>query len=189
MKLFVLVSLFIQVCVGYVIKGYLDESVLPLSPLELSATFIQLISDSQMGELPFQETSVRANDGYFVFSNVTKGDYELVLNSIYFDTNNEAYKISVRNKVVVNKVFNGHDYKNDLGPAVEYPMVVGPLHRQSYFKKRESFGLLKLLKNPMILISLVSLGVVFVLPKLTESGMFCYSYLLHDFFYSDLTYF
>lgn len=172
MKFINVLFLFFQVCLGYVIKGFLDEGVLPLSPEELSSTSVQLLSDSQMGELPFQETGVRADDGYFVFSNVTKGDYLLVFNSIFLANKDETYKVSVREKVTVNKVFDGHDYRKDLGPLVEYPIVIGPLHKQKYFKARESFALFQLVKNPMMLLSIASLGMVFFLPKLTESGKY-----------------
>lgn len=175
--------LLVHLCSGYVIKGYLDESVLPLSPKELSATTIQLISDSKKGELPFQETSVRAHDGYFVFSNVTRGDYQLILDSVFLDTRENNYKVSInRDKVNVNKVFTGHDYRKDLGPAVEYPIVISPLYRQQYVVPREAFGFSGMLQNPMMLMSIASIVMVFVLPKMMATiGMFFFflSYFIY----------
>lgn len=158
-----------QVCSAYLIRGFLDEKILPLSPEELATTTVTLLSDSENGELPFQETSLRGIDGHFVFSNVSAGDYLVVLNSILLDIPGEAVKVTVaREQVIVNKVFNGHDFKNDLGPSSEYPIVITPVLRQNYILQRESLGLFKMFKSPMMLMMLASVAMVFVLPKMME---------------------
>lgn len=174
-KKLLLITLFLQSCLGYIIRGYLDEKVIPLSDEDLSST-IELFSDSKNGELPFQKTYLRQSDGHFSFSNVTEGNYLLVLNSVTLTTGRERLKITLtKEKITVNKVFDGHDWTTDVGPLVDYPIVISPIKRQDYVQAKESFGIFGMLKSPMNLLMLGSVLLVFLLPKLMESiGMYIF---------------
>ncbi|TPX34649.1 hypothetical protein SmJEL517_g02682 [Synchytrium microbalum] len=56
-----------------------------------------------------------------------------------------------------------------LGPVMPYPLVLEVKAKTDYFEKREGFNILGLLMNPMILMSVVSLLMIFVLPKVMSS--------------------
>lgn len=158
-----------QICSGYVLRGYVDDRLFPLSQQEIDLSTVQLLSDGANGELPFQETHLRNIDGHFIFSNVTVGEYLLTLSSGLLETSGEKLKVTVtREQVTINTVFDGHDYKTDLGPTSEYPLVIRPVHRPKFIVARESFSLFSMLKSPMMLLTIGSVAMVFLFPKLME---------------------
>ena len=50
-----------------------------------------------------------------------------------------------------------------------YPIVLQPFEKRDFFVKRESFSVLSILSNPMIIMGLVSLGLVYYMPKAMEN--------------------
>lgn len=63
----IFIFIFSRICSGYVLRGFIDDRILPLSDKEVSLTTVQLLSDSSNGELPFQETYLRDTEGNFIF--------------------------------------------------------------------------------------------------------------------------
>lgn len=168
------IFIFSRICSGYVLRGFIDDRILPLSDKEVSLTTVQLLSDSSNGELPFQETYLRDTEGNFIFSNVSAGEYLVVLNSGLLETRGAKLKVTISpEQVTVNRIFDGHDYKSDVGPSAEYPLVINPVFRPQFVAQRESFSIFNFLKSPMNLMMIASLAMVFVFPKLMEGIGMC----------------
>lgn len=73
------------------------------------------------------------------------------------------------------ETFRGNDWNNK-GEAVREVIVAGRpalpvrvLGAKGYFVERGSFSVLSILKNPMILLAIVSMGLFFVMPKLVDN--------------------
>lgn len=156
---------------AYTISGRLDESILPLTTSDFQSTKLTLLAPNAA---PI-DTFLQKN-GNFVFSNVSTGSYVLRLQSITLTAETD-YKIVVfKDQVLVNKLFPGHDWKKDVGPIVDYPIILEPIVRNNYIEEREHFSPFKMLKSPMVLLTILSLGLVFVMPKIMDKlesmGMF-----------------
>lgn len=163
-----LLLIFPAVCWAYTIRGSIDTSVFPLSSADFAGTTIKLTSKN-LG--PSHETYLQKS-GSFVFTNVTSlGTYLLTLDSITLSTTDySAFRIVIEaNQVTANKVYSGHDWETDVGPLVEYPVAFEPLYRPQYVVEREKFSAIAMLKSPMVLLTLGSLVMVFLLPKMMEN--------------------
>lgn len=153
---------------GYIIRGSLDESVLPLSSADFSSTTIRLTTSKANPDTQSHETYLQKT-GQFVFTNVSLGTYLLTLDSVLLATDSAGLKVTISpNQVQANKVFAAHDWETDVGPLVEYPIVIEPVFRPAYIAEREKFSAIAMLKSPMILLTLGSLVMIFVLPKMVE---------------------
>jgi ER membrane protein complex subunit 7 len=160
---------FITSVSGALLKGKLDPSVLHLSPAELTSTWLELRSLEN-----FQLTKAHLRQGgSFAFTNVPQGIYELSIHSIIIGSyQNVKWRVDVADdeSVQVYQVFPGHSIFKDTGPKeVTSPLILKPLHRRQYFIPREGFSLLGMVKSPMMLLSIASLGLVFILPKMTAN--------------------
>lgn len=161
-----LLLVFSSIAWGYTLRGSIAESALPLSSADLTGTTVRLIS-SNNAHIPFYETFLKSN-GEFQFSNVALGNYLLSLDSASLATDAMLKVVVTPSQVIANKIFPGHDWETDLGPAVEYPIVIDPIQRPIYVAEREKFSALAMLKSPMVLLTLGSLLMVFLIPKMTE---------------------
>jgi ER membrane protein complex subunit 7 len=56
-----------------------------------------------------------------------------------------------------------------IGRELEYPLDLTPTGRLEYFQERKGFSIITIFSNPMILMSLVTIGMMFLLPKMKES--------------------
>lgn len=151
------------------LKGRLDASVLPLSPVEFSTTWLELRS---LDSTNLVTTVYFRTGGSFVFNNISEGVYELSLHSITV-TSPQYLKwrvdVSPEDAVSVRRVLPGHNIYKDVGPKETVPLELRPLVRQNYIIPRQSFSLFGMLKSPMMLLSLGSLVLVFVLPKMAAN--------------------
>lgn len=153
-----------HVCLAYTLHGSISEFALPLSSADLSGTTIRLLGKSPEF---FHETYLQRN-GKFVFSNVSLGSYLLSVDSITLWTDSKLRVVISPNQVIVNKIFAGHDWETDAGPQVDYPIEIDPVTRPLYLAEREKFNTLAMLKSPMVLLTIGSIFIVFVLPKMVE---------------------
>lgn len=161
---------------SYTFRGSVAKTALPLSIKDLSSTTIRLISATEKADTPSFETYLNSK-GEFTFGNVPRGTYLLTLDSVTLATDSYV-KVVLDGELHANKVFPGHDWKTDLGPELASPIVLEPIIRPTYVIEREKFSTFAMLKNPMVLLTLASLGMVFVLPKLTEGlGKYCHNSL------------
>jgi hypothetical protein len=56
-----------------------------------------------------------------------------------------------------------------MGRELEYPLELIPTAKLEYFQERKGFNLFSIFSNPMILMSLVTIGMMFMIPKMKES--------------------
>ncbi|KAK9471810.1 uncharacterized protein V1510DRAFT_403856 [Dipodascopsis tothii] len=111
-------------------------------------------------------TTVRA-DMAFAFVDVSVGSYILDVDAI--DLLFPSLRIDVSaGDVEVYLFYRGNPWEIK-GPRQPYPIELQPYRPAEYYQYREGFNVLKLFKNPMLLVSVVSLVMVFVLPKLMEN--------------------
>lgn len=53
----------------------------------------------------------------------------------------------------------------------DYPLAVEPVTELSYFEQREKFNLFGLIFSPSFLTIVLPIGLIYILPKLSESMM------------------
>jgi hypothetical protein len=167
---FILWILFARTVIGAVIEGKLDAS--SLTSQDYTTTRLILVKHDLSINAFSIDTHIAylRKDGSFAFSNVTQGVYTLTIESISFAFDS-SFRIDVEEqdeavKIDIHKVFWGHDFVNDLGPSQPHPLALKPIQRVQYIIERPQFSILSMLKSPMMLMSLGSLVVVFVMPKL-----------------------
>lgn len=158
-----LIACFACFCSGYTISGQLDESILPLTAADFQTTTLMLLAPNAAPIETFLKKS-----GQFTFSNVSVGSYVLHLQSITLTAESDYRVVVLKDQVLVNKLFAGHDWQKDVGPVVDYPITLEPIIRNDFIEKRESFSPFKMLKSPMVLLTVLSLGMVFVMPKILD---------------------
>ncbi|KYK61726.1 hypothetical protein DCS_02869 [Drechmeria coniospora] len=108
----------------------------------------------------------------FVFRNVSAGSYLL---DVHCPT--EAYRplridVTVADGVQAWQTFRGNEWSNkgEAVPAKEGGgFEVSPMGRKTYFIDRPAFSIFSILKNPMILMGLVSMVIFIGMPYLMDS--------------------
>lgn len=150
------------------LSGNLDESLLPLSAADVSSTFV-VLKDLNYNSLASTSLSSK---GSFTFHNITEGSYLVLLESRLQTPGFYRVDVSPASEdgwlqVEAHQILNGHDV-HDLGPQVGIPLNV-LAYRQTFLQPRPKFSILSVLKSPMILMSIGSLVLVFVVPKLIDS--------------------
>ncbi|KAK9358268.1 hypothetical protein V1504DRAFT_300692 [Lipomyces starkeyi] len=148
---------------AYSLRGFLDSTVANGLHLTYSPTTEVILRSADAKYKAY----IRADGMSFVFLNVTAGSYALSVNSVehVFPT----LRVDVAESDV--EVFLTHrgnewDFK---GPRQPYPIELKPFSPVVYYQYREGFNILKLFKNPMLIVSLLTLGMVFVLPRIMDS--------------------
>lgn len=165
-----LLLLFLQltaISAAYTLRGSLAKDVLPLTPQELSNTFVSVHSlDDTSTNL---KTYLR-KDGHFSLQDLNEGSYRLEFHSINLALlPPKSYRIDIVNatELVIHEVFAGHSVA-DLGPRASYPLVIGPVARKKLTMEREQFSAFNMLKSPMMLMSLGGLVMIVGVPKLVK---------------------
>ncbi|KAK9479454.1 hypothetical protein V1514DRAFT_327959 [Lipomyces japonicus] len=112
-------------------------------------------------------TLLKSDKTSFTFLNVSEGSYLLSVNSIEQVFPN--LRVDVKpGAVEVFITYRGNEW-DVKGARQPYPIELKPIHPAVYYQFREGFNVFKLFKNPMLLLSLFSLLMVFVLPKIKDS--------------------
>ncbi|KAJ3283817.1 hypothetical protein HK104_010216 [Borealophlyctis nickersoniae] len=106
-------------------------------------------------------------DGAFSFKNVPDGRHllEVVTGSYHFD----KIRLDVSGASVVPSVTVPGTSWATVGHLLPYPLELSPRYRYDFFVPREGFNIFSLLSNPMLLMSLGTLVMVFVMPKLAQA--------------------
>ncbi|TYZ63122.1 hypothetical protein PybrP1_008205 [[Pythium] brassicae (nom. inval.)] len=113
-----------------------------------------------------QVTYARA-DGSFVFRNVASGRYVVDIPSELFLFS--QYKLDVAPDGVIRAL--EYKYPGAGKQRAEYPLVAEAVTELNYFEQREKFNLLGLIMSPSFLTIVVPIGLLYVLPKLSEGMM------------------
>lgn len=111
-----------------------------------------------------EQTTFVRSDGSFLFRDVAPGRYVVDIPSTQFLFS--QYKVDVGADGLIRAL----EYKYPGAPKIRasYPLVVEPVKQLDYFEQREKFNLLGLIMNPSFLTIIVPIGLLYVLPKLTE---------------------
>ncbi|ANB11346.1 hypothetical protein AWJ20_4152 [Sugiyamaella lignohabitans] len=155
---------------GYTLRGSIagapTANLFPLTASDITSTKIIL---RNRDTLSVSEAYLQSAKGDFTFNNVVEGSYILSLQSLPLITP-YSYRVDIRpGEVEVHQVVAGHDINTDLGPRVSYPIVIDQISRPKYTVEREAFSLINMVKSPMMLMSLGSLVMVFLLPKMAAN--------------------
>jgi hypothetical protein len=106
-------------------------------------------------------------DGTFAFYNVPPGVHVV-------DVTNHQYMFS---QVKIQLVEDSMDapkciqyaYPGANKQPIDHPLVLTATATYEYFEKRPGFSILSLLKNPMLLMMVFSVGMMFLMPKMMEN--------------------
>ncbi|KAK9453098.1 hypothetical protein V1511DRAFT_505638 [Dipodascopsis uninucleata] len=162
----ILYSFFVSQVCGYSLQGLLinpTDSQNTKIPVKFDSTTEIILRSSSV----IHKTFVRSDESSFRFLNVSEGSYILNVNSVEHIF--PVLKIDVmEGDVSVYFTHRGNEWSFN-GPRQPYPIELKPMIKAVYLQERETFSIFKLLKNPMLLISLASLAMVFIIPKMTEN--------------------
>ncbi|KAH7491551.1 hypothetical protein PRIC1_003038 [Phytophthora ramorum] len=111
-----------------------------------------------------EQTVFVRSDGSFTFRDVAPGRYVVDLPSQQFLFS--QYKLDVGADGLVRAL----EYKYPGAPKMRanYPLTVEAVKQLDFFEQREKFNLLGLIMNPSFLTIIVPIGLLYVLPKLSE---------------------
>ncbi|KAI2641957.1 hypothetical protein GGS21DRAFT_500536 [Xylaria nigripes] len=146
----------------------------PPSPQIQNPASLSPSTHAVLTTLGTSHTAPLSKDNTFVFRNVTAGSY---LGDIYSSTHLFApLRIDVpghkNGAIQVWETFRGNDWGNkgeEIRPVGGGMFPVRVLGAKVFYMERGSFSVLSILKNPMILMGLVSLGLFIGMPKLMEN--------------------
>ncbi|EPY49198.1 hypothetical protein SPOG_04448 [Schizosaccharomyces cryophilus OY26] len=167
MRLFLALALcfvcFIQLSMQAEVQGKIVPNLVMRSLNDLPYdTHAKLISKELIRDYPVQR------NGQFSFTNVENGTYLLRFETIEYDF--------AQFHIIVNgsRVYPYYTTTGEERPStsamksISHPITVRAVQKHEYLQEPRKFSLIRLLKSPMMLLSLASVVMVFVLPKLSE---------------------
>eukprot|EP00538_Stauroneis_constricta_P006925 CAMPEP_0119565096 /NCGR_PEP_ID=MMETSP1352-20130426/28998_1 /TAXON_ID=265584 /ORGANISM="Stauroneis constricta, Strain CCMP1120" /LENGTH=226 /DNA_ID=CAMNT_0007613945 /DNA_START=8 /DNA_END=688 /DNA_ORIENTATION=+ len=113
-----------------------------------------------------ERTAYSRSDGTFVIYNVGPGIHQLDIHSTEYHFAQVKLQI-LEDSMDAPKCLQ-YAYPGAMKQAIKYPLVLQPLATYSYFEARKGFSIFVLLKNPMVLMMLFSVGLMVLMPKLME---------------------
>jgi len=111
-------------------------------------------------------SALPTSDGYFVINGVNQGAHllQVVHPRLIFDhVRIEAQEVKGASMKMTAYMA---DLEHGRGAKLKYPLGLAPSGMFAYLEKREEFNILSVFKNPMAIVSLISFGFMFLLPKL-----------------------
>jgi len=110
------------------------------------------------------------DNGRFILHDIPKGNYSLKVSTNLYQF--QMLRVDIghtpERKVVARILRVGGDF-DATGPEIGYPIRMSPISKYDYFTLREGFNFLGILSSPMMLMSLVSLILVFFAPKMMNN--------------------
>lgn len=176
---FYIFLIFTGIVLSIELKGSIVPNAYLSSPRFLPSTIILLSSANIL-----KKTHITFK-GSFSIKNVTKGSYllEVVCSTHIFDplrvdvslikeaqtdkldlSSEKNSETSSLERIQVYKVYPGNKW-DDFGPKMPYPIQFSPKGVQSYDIKEDASKIL-LLKNPIVQLSIVTVIILFILPRL-----------------------
>ncbi|KAI9870538.1 MAG: hypothetical protein M1830_004116, partial [Pleopsidium flavum] len=128
-----------------------------------ASTFATLTNTGRTYTAPFQRNA------HFTFRNLTVGSYLLDVRCRDYNFAPLRVDVGGSDEVEVWQTFRGHEWDNKGEKIMERPVHVKVLAGKDYYEERSGFSPLSLLKNPMILLGVVGLGIVFGMPYLLDN--------------------
>ena len=107
------------------------------------------------------------SSGLFKFTNIPTGNYIMTIDDVEYFYESVAVEVYLhKDKEVIRT--NIYDIKNGKGSIVKHPVYFSPVGPKIYDEIKEAFSFVSLLKNPMIIMMLVSVGLVFLMNKMPK---------------------
>ncbi|EPX72263.1 uncharacterized protein SOCG_00029 [Schizosaccharomyces octosporus yFS286] len=169
MKLFFILGLcfvcFVQLSMQATIEGKIAPNLVMKRLKDLPYdTRAKLSSKTLIKDCPVQR------NGRFSFANVENGVYHLHFESIEYEF--AQFHIIV-NESQVDAYYTTVGEERSSTTALRsasHPITARAVQKHEYLQEPRKFSLLRLLKSPMMLLSLASVGLVFILPKMSEQA-------------------
>ncbi|WBW71152.1 ER membrane protein complex subunit Emc7 [Schizosaccharomyces osmophilus] len=127
-------------------------------------TRAKLSSKTSIKDSPVQR------NGQFSFANIESGTYHLRFESVEYDF--AQFHIIV-NESQVHAYYTTAGEERSLTTALNsasHPITARAVQKHEYLQGPRKFSLFRLLKSPMMLLSLASVGLVFILPKMSQQA-------------------
>jgi len=105
-------------------------------------------------------------DGSFIFYDIPPGVHQLDVHSMTYHFG-QIKILLVEDSMDVPKCLE-YSYPGATKQPVKYPLVMTTYATYDYFEPKRGFSLFGILKNPMVLMMLVSVGLMLGMPKLME---------------------
>jgi hypothetical protein len=111
-------------------------------------------------------TTYSRSDGSFVIYNVAPGIHQLDIHSATYHFGQVKVQM-LEDSMDAPKCLE-YAYPGSGKTAVKYPLVLTPHATYDYFEPQRGFSVFSMLKNPMVLMMLVSAGLMYGMPKMME---------------------
>lgn len=111
-------------------------------------------------------TTYSRSDGSFVIYNVPPGIHQIDIHSPSFHFG--QVKVQLLEESMDAPKCLEYTYPGAVKTPIKYPLVLTPYATYDYFEPKRGFSIFGLLKNPMVLMMLVSAGLMVAMPKLME---------------------
>mmetsp|Transcript_26612 Transcript_26612/g.26496 ORF Transcript_26612/g.26496 Transcript_26612/m.26496 type:complete len:150 (-) Transcript_26612:36-485(-) len=112
-------------------------------------------------------TSFVYPNGLFKFTNVPVGTYIMKIEDIDHFFESVAVEIISHEDKEYIRAFE-YDMKNGKGKKVKHPIVFKPTAPKQYYEIKEPFNILSFFQNPMMIMMVVSIGLVFLMNKMPK---------------------
>ncbi|KAI9853195.1 MAG: hypothetical protein M1838_000051 [Thelocarpon superellum] len=163
-------------------------SLLLLVPLSISAASLAFVTPpniapslppstvAQLRTLHHHYTAPLDRSGHFTFRNVSAGSYLLSVYSqpyvwtpLRIDVGDGVDATSELGRVKVYQTVPGIEWDNKGVELAQRPIELQLAGKKNFYTKREGFSPMSFLKNPMILLAVVSMGIMFGMPYLIDN--------------------
>jgi len=111
-------------------------------------------------------TTYNRVDGSFVIYDVPSGIHQLDIHSSEYHFGQVKIQL-LPESMDVPKCLE-YAYPGAAKAPIKYPLVLSPHATFEYFEERKGLSIFSLLKNPMVLMMLVSVGMMTIMPKMME---------------------
>ena len=106
-------------------------------------------------------------NGVFKFTNIPVGNYVITIDDVDYFYDSVAVEVYLsKDKELIRAT--SYDIKNGKGGIMKHPVHLSPVGPKAYDEVKEPFNVFSLLKNPMVLMMLVSVGLVFLMNKMPK---------------------
>lgn len=112
-------------------------------------------------------TGYVTSDGKFKIHHVPDGSYLLNVQAINYTF--AMYRVDVSDSKVNAYVMSLNSEWSSTGPSISYPIELAAQEKRQFFTPREGFNLIAMFSNPMMLMMLFSVGIMFFAPKMMEN--------------------
>jgi len=122
----------------------------------------------------YQMTTFIRQDGSFTFHDVSPGSYILEILMVDYFFLPVRLDVSAREKgrvrasllVPSSSSSQSLSLQNIRKDKLQYPLSLTPIHKPDYFQRRAPMNIMGMLKNPMVIMILITLVIVVVMPRM-----------------------